>query len=61
MLRLVAKIPREPFKFWDPSTDTDDASALEGMVAIPCQGTFLVLNLRTVADFTPQDAEVCLI
>ncbi|KAJ3920258.1 hypothetical protein F5877DRAFT_38495 [Lentinula edodes] len=44
--RTVAKIPREPFKFWDPSTDTDDASALEGMVAIPCQGTFLVLNLR---------------
>ncbi|KIK70376.1 hypothetical protein GYMLUDRAFT_32380 [Collybiopsis luxurians FD-317 M1] len=41
----VWKTPREPFKFWDPSADTNDAAALEGAVAIPCQGRRGLLNL----------------
>ncbi|KAJ3713581.1 hypothetical protein FB446DRAFT_638141 [Lentinula raphanica] len=41
----VAKITREPYKFWEPSADAEEASALEGTLAISCQGRRGLLNL----------------
>ncbi|KAF5392434.1 hypothetical protein D9757_002142 [Collybiopsis confluens] len=41
----VWKIPREPFKFWDPSTDSNDSESLKGTTPISCQGRRGLLNL----------------
>ncbi|KAF9072688.1 hypothetical protein BDP27DRAFT_1319811 [Rhodocollybia butyracea] len=43
--RTLAKVPREPFKFWEPSGKAEQTTALEGTTPISCQGRRGLLNL----------------